>query len=284
MQDLTIGPGAGRMISPPDEIPRSRHRRVHGYQFKIASHPWSGNFATHVRVGKFGFQFGLWRPLEVREEILSGHVRSCRLAYVSDIHLRRGRSRLISDQVADALERARPDVILLGGDLVDQASELGELRQLIFRICGIAPVFAIPGNHDRVVGAELVREAVQAAGACWIQDRTIEFKHGERIFAISGPGGKASSTAHVNVLCAHNPSIWRSARDTGFDLVLAGHLHGCQGVLFEAGGRLYPGAIFYRYNCIRQSCNHSRLVVSRGCSDLIPIRWGCPREIVLCIL
>jgi predicted MPP superfamily phosphohydrolase len=86
------------------------------------------------------------------------------------------------------------------------------------------------------------------------------------------------------VLCAHNPSIWKPARDAGFDLVLAGHLHGCQGVLFEAGGRLYPGAFFYPHNHLRQECEGSRLVVSMGCSDLIPVRWGCPREIVLCIL
>ena len=96
--------------------------------------------------------------------------------------------------------------------------------------------------------------------------------------------GPLEPGADFRILCAHNPSIWRAARESGYDLVLAGHLHGCQGVLFEAGGRLYPGALFYPHNHIRQAWNGSRLLVSMGCSDLIPIRWGCPREIVVCIL
>ena len=237
-----------------------------------------------MRFSKPGFQLGLRQALEVRVEIIREHAQSCRLAYVSDIHLRRGRSQLLSDQVVDALERARPDIILLGGDLVDQASELDSLRQLLERVVKIAPVFAIPGNHDIAVGVDLVREAVVASGANWIVDEAMAFQHKGRVFAISGLGAKASTAADVRVLCAHNPSIWKSTRNDGFDLVLAGHLHGCQGVLFETGGRLYPGAFFYPHNYLRQSWDESHLVVSMGCSDLIPVRWGCPREIVLCIL
>lgn len=237
-----------------------------------------------MKFAKPGFQFGLWRPLEVREEIIREQAGACRLAYVSDIHLRRGRSQLLSDHVMDALQRARPDVILLGGDLVDQASELDALHHLLVRILKVAPVFAIPGNHDVAVGEKRVREAVETSGASWIASLTVNFMHQERIIAISGPGAKAPPGADVRVLCAHNPSIWESVRDAGFDLVLAGHLHGCQGVLFEVCGRLYPGGFFYPHNHLRQVWNGSRLVVSMGCSDLIPVRWGCPREIVLCIL
>lgn len=238
----------------------------------------------NIRFAKPGFQFGLERPLEIREETIRSHGRACRLAFVSDIHLRRGRSRRLADQVVDALERARPDVVLLGGDLVDQASELDELRHLITRILGIAPVFAIPGNHDLAVGEKPVRETVEISGASWIDGVTVDFHHRGRVLSLSGPGAKPNLGADVRVLCAHDPAVWKSARKEGFDLVLAGHLHGCQGVLFEAGGRLYPGALFYPHNFIRQSEDGSQLVVGMGCCDLIPVRWGCPREIVLCIL
>ncbi len=237
-----------------------------------------------MKLAEPGFQFGLSRALVIREEMVSEDPHPCRLAYVSDIHLRRGRSQLLSDQVMDALDRAHPDAILLGGDLVDQLSELHALRSLIGDMLGIAPVFAIPGNHDVAAGEEQVREAAQAAGACWIAGQTVDFHHGKKVFSISGPGGKPNPEADFRVLCAHNPWIWRSVRNAGFDLVLAGHLHGCQGVLFEAAGRLYPGALFYPHNHIRQFHNGSRLVVGMGCSDLIPVRWGCPREIVVCIL
>jgi hypothetical protein len=64
--------------------------------------------------------------------------------------------------------------------------------------------------------------------------------------------------------------------------VLAGHLHGCQLVAFEFRDRLYPGAIFYPYCYLTHQCGSTTLVVSRGVSDLIPVRWRCPREVVLC--
>ena len=238
----------------------------------------------NVKFTKFGFQLGLDRPLEIREERIREHAHPCRVAYISDIHLRRGRTRRLCDQGLEAIEQARPDLVLLGGDLVDQSSELGALRQLIMGILKWAPVFAIPGNHDVAVGEELVRHEVLAAGAHWLAGQTVDFYWENRIFSISGPGSSPSLNADVRVLCAHNPRIWKSAREAGYDLVLAGHLHGCQGVLFEAAGRLYPGAVFYRYNYIRDIHQGTRLVVSMGCSDLIPVRWGCPREIVLCIV
>jgi predicted MPP superfamily phosphohydrolase len=84
------------------------------------------------------------------------------------------------------------------------------------------------------------------------------------------------------VLCAHNPRIWKTSRHAGYDLVLAGHLHGCQLVACEYRNRLLPGAIFYPYCFLSHHCGSTRLVVSRGVSDLVPIRWRCPREVVLC--
>jgi predicted MPP superfamily phosphohydrolase len=237
-----------------------------------------------LRFTKSGFQFGLRRPLEIREEIIREHAKPCRIAYVSDIHLRRGRSQLLANQVIDAVQQARPAIVLLGGDLVDQASELDELGELLTRLLELAPVLAVPGNHDLAVGEARVRQTVVSAGAAWIAGRTVLVRHGERVISISGPGAKPAPEADSRVLCAHHPQIWKAARNAGFELVLAGHLHGCQGVLFEAGGRLFPGAIFYPDNHLRQAHAGSRLVVSRGCSDLIPVRWGCPREILLCIL
>lgn len=83
-------------------------------------------------------------------------------------------------------------------------------------------------------------------------------------------------------MCAHNPRIWKAAGRAGYDLVLAGHLHGCQLVAWQYRDRLFPGAIFYPYCFLSHRRGTTRLVVSRGVSDLLPIRWRCPREVVLC--
>jgi predicted MPP superfamily phosphohydrolase len=229
-------------------------------------------------------QLGLRAPLEIREEHMEKGSPPCRIAYVSDIHLRMGRSGLIAGHVVDACSRAAPDLILLGGDLVDQASALDELTSLVSRICEIAPVFAILGNHDRSVGETQVSAAVVAGGGSWIEGKIVRHIHGSRVFAICGTGAGPDPGTTINILCTHYPQIGGKVWAAGFDLVLAGHLHGCQCVLFEAAGRMYPGALFYTHNRLRLQKDNTRLVISRGCSDLIPIRWNCPREIVLCIL
>ena len=76
-------------------------------------------------------EIGLNAPLHVREERLSSCPNACRLMYVSDIHLRGGRSGHLAMQVVDAVRRCDANVVLLGGDLVDNSSELGSLRAMV---------------------------------------------------------------------------------------------------------------------------------------------------------
>jgi predicted MPP superfamily phosphohydrolase len=227
-------------------------------------------------------QLGLNHPLHVREERLSTRHDACRLLYISDIHLRNGRSEMLCQQVVDAVTRGRPDVVLLGGDLADRPCQLSQLHDLVGKLRRLAPVLAIGGNHDRRIGMDRVREAVVHGGGQWIHDGVARVMHGDRVIAVSGPETAAPRDGHVRVLCAHDPRIWKTSRHDGYDLVLAGHLHGFQLVACEYRDRLFPGAIFYPYCFLSHQRGSTRLVVSRGVSDLLPIRWRCPREVVLC--
>ena len=225
---------------------------------------------------------GLNHALHVREERLSARPDACRLLYVSDIHLRNGRSETLCRQVLDAANRCAPNVILLGGDLVDRRSELSTLSDLVRRLRDVAPVLAVGGNHDRHVGMDRVGGAVVEGGGQRVHDSAARVPHGGRTIAVSGPETARHADGHVRVLCAHDPRIWKTARHAGFDLVLAGHLHGFQLVVCEYRDRLFPGALFYPYCFLSHHRGSTRLVVSRGVSDLLPIRWRCPREVVLC--
>lgn len=202
--------------------------------------------------------------------------------YVSDIHLRPRRSEQLADQIIEATEECQPHAILLGGDLVDRRCELDKLSELVCELRSKAPVYAIGGNHDWHTGFSLVRKAVESGGGRWIHDDVVSFEHEARTISVCGPESRTELKADVRILCAHYPQVWRAARTGGFDLVLAGHLHGCQAVAFEYRDRLFPGAIFYPYCYLSHQPGTTRLVVSRGVSDLIPIRWRCPREVVLC--
>lgn len=227
-------------------------------------------------------EIGLKQPLHIREERLSTRHDACRLLYVSDIHLRSGRTDTLCQQVLEAASSCGPDLVLLGGDLVDRSSELGALGDLVRQLGDVAPVLAIGGNHDRRVGMGRVHDAVLRGGGQWIHDGVAQVTQRGRVIAVSGPESAALVEAHVRILCAHNPRIWKTARRAGYDLVLAGHLHGFQVVGGVYRDRLFPGALFYPYCFLSHQRGSSRLVVSRGVSDLLPIRWMCPREVVLC--
>lgn len=227
-------------------------------------------------------QIGLQHPLLVREERLTVRPDACRVLYISDIHLRSGRAELLSAQILDAARCCKPDLVLLGGDLVDRSSALPHLEKLVRAITDIASVLAVGGNHDKQVGLELVSHAVILGGGRWIHDGSVPVTHRDRVITLSGPGAAPRTDGDVRILCAHNPRIWRSARKAGYDVVLAGHLHGCQFVACEYRDRLFPGAFVYPYCFLSHRSDSAALIVSRGVSDLLPIRWKCPREVVLC--
>ena len=246
----------------------------------------AGKTSPHGRqaLPRFPLEVGLHQALHIREERLSRRHDACRLLYISDIHLRHGRSEMLSRHVLDAIARCAPDLVLLGGDLVDRRSELDTLSALVRNMTAWAPVLAIGGNHDRNIGMDRVRDAVVGGGGEWIHDSIARVVHRDRLIAVSGPdtARQPQTDAHVRVLCAHNPRIWKRARQAGYDLVLAGHIHGFQLVGWEYRDRLFPGALFYPYLFLSHQSDTTRLVVSRGISDLLPIRWNCPREVVLC--
>lgn len=246
-----------------------------------------------------GFELGSRRPLLVRREVVAPRVssgsgeRPWRLLYASDLHLTARRDHLVT-RLEEAVAGAAPHVVLLGGDLVDGASGIEALGELVTRLRAIAPVFAVGGNHDGWVGVREVRRAVDLAGGHWLARPVTLPAHGDRPGLLlcgeegaagsAGPGSGNDDARIRRVLVGHHPTVAeRSARMPGasFDLVLAGHLHGGQCVLWQRGSRFYPGAWFSRWTGSRFDLPNTTLVVSRGVADTLPIRFRCPREVLL---
>jgi len=196
-----------------------------------------------------------------------------RLLYASDLHLTNWTAHVV-EQLERVCRETCPDGLLLGGDLADLPNGLPLLAEFIS--AQRCPVWAIGGNHDELLGLHQTRRCVETAGGVWLDD-TVRLH--ERL-TISGT---CAPTHHENaILCAHDPAIFPAAVQAGYRLVLAGHLHGGQCVLARRNGRTYPGAFLSRWNGDRFSCGRSVMVVSKGVNDLLPIRWNCPREVILC--
>ena len=228
-------------------------------------------------------EIGHSQPLHIRHENIEypDQKANCHILYISDIHLRNERSRHLCKQMLTAANDCHPDVILLGGDLVDRLDALPLLCELLQRLQAIASVGAVPGNHDQKVGLEQIRTTVKNSGASWLCDRPLVLHSQSHCVSFCGTVGQRQKAEGYRVLVAHNPRIFKKAEKLGFDLVLAGHLHGCQCVIYERNDFLYPGALFYPFNALRLSRGRTKMLISRGVTDLIPIRWRCPREVLL---
>ena len=201
---------------------------------------------------------------------------SLRLLYISDLHLRRSNREGIERELEQAVEACSPELVLLGGDLVDDRSSLSNLARFVENCSVSVPVAAVSGNHDFLVGRDLVREAVLQAGGHWLEHSPLCFKNVQILGSVEQLVEGAPS-----ILCSHYPTDFSKARELGVGLTLAGHLHGWQIVLGKWGEYLYPGALLSRWNGLRFERGRSTMLVSRGVTDLFPLRWNCPREVIL---
>ncbi|AKG20842.1 metallophosphoesterase [Calothrix sp. 336/3] len=230
-------------------------------------------------------EIGTNQPLLIRQESVDFGIGTVvKLLFASDLHLGWQRSPRAIAQLIAAVKKTTPDFVLLGGDLVDIPPGFAQLQDCVQQVSTIAPVWAIPGNHDQWVGVSRVRQAVLAGGGNWLTNSRITISGNHKAVEIHGSLSKNTQTAPntISILCAHNPVIFPQAISQGYKLVFAGHLHGCQWVFGKSGDRLYPGAWFYTWNGLRFTQNQVHLLVSRGMGDTLPLRWNCPREVILC--
>ncbi|MDB5298310.1 MAG: hypothetical protein JWO31_4293 [Phycisphaerales bacterium] len=221
------------------------------------------------------------------------------ILYASDLHLGWPWTRRVAGELLAAARATAADAVVLGGDLVDRGAALPALGRLVRDLAAVGPVYALPGNHDVRPGVGRVRAVVRSEGGVWLPDGDVcrpdglclTARRSEATAGFNEPPPAANPLDPPNgcfrVLCAHNPVVIRSAAAVGVDVVLAGHLHGGQCVLTERGGLLYPGAWANRWTGLRfepagPDAVGPMLLVSRGAGDTLPLRWNCPREVILC--
>jgi uncharacterized protein len=207
-----------------------------------------------------------------------------RILFASDLHLVLPWTRRVASGLIAAANAERPDVVLLGGDLVDHSGGFDALGPCVAELARGRPVAAVAGNHDVGAGVAEVRARVVEAGGRWLGDEPMVARSDDGS-AIRFSGGTTTdrlSDSELNVACLHHPADAVEVSRAGFDVAFAGHLHGGQCVLFERRGRLYPGAWFSPWTGLRFQVGSLSLFVSLGLGDTIPLRLNCPHEVIVC--
>lgn len=213
---------------------------------------------------------------------LDGYV----IAQVSDLHVGEFVDDRDLDRGLDLVRRARPDLLVVTGDVVDLDPSVAAMTAA--RLSALAPrdgVFAILGNHDYYADVATVRRALVRAGIDLLVDdaRLVRPRDGGgfRLVGLddlsapkyggrgpdlaralerwpTAPDGRPADRDRPTILLAHQPRQFDEAAGK-VALQLSGHTHGLQ---FDFAARV--GRMAQRYVAGRYEKDGSVLWVNRG--------------------
>ncbi|MEM7263751.1 MAG: metallophosphoesterase [Planctomycetota bacterium] len=235
--------------------------------------------------------------LEVELSELPPQLDGFRLAFISDVHAGSYLHQPELDQIVERVAAWRPDLVALGGDLLN--SRLEELQYFESAFASLsAPhgVVAVPGNHDifYVQDRERWAQDVERAGIRVLVNEGLRVEREGQSFWLAGIDDLEEGRPHLEaalegrnpgepvILLSHHPDFFPVATRAGVALQLSGHTHGGQIRLF---GRAIVSHSHEGYVAGWFQDQESRLYVSRGVgATFLPLRWKCDPELVFVTL
>lgn len=236
-----------------------------------------------------------------------------RMIFLSDLH---GKSygKENSELIA-AIRKERPDVILIGGDLLTRSVESSDqtAKKLLRELVKVSPVYMANGNHE-----QKLREYRESYGTRYQEYREFAEQSGVHIlenesecitvkgvpFRITGLeiplecyGQFSKRKLKISeieqwigqreergyqILLAHNPAYMKEYLQWGADLVLSGHLHGGIVRMPGIGGVITPQMkLFPKYSGDLYRENGKTCIVSRGLgTHTVNLRFHNSAEVV----
>jgi uncharacterized protein len=237
-----------------------------------------------------------------------------RIAQLSDIHMDAYTEPYYLRKVVHQVNDLRPDLVMLTGDYVSETPgpekfNFGAAWQCanILTKLDCKQMYAVLGNHDIVVGADEVTEALTANGIPVLNNKHMPIERdGARIWLaglgdpltghdkpeIAIPNSIRNQPSEPVVLLCHEPdfadNLLKHPVGRAISLMLSGHTHGGQVRLPFYGPLTLPGlGKKYVEGWFRLGSHPEtlQLYVNRGIGTVgLPFRFDCPPEITLITL
>ena len=171
-----------------------------------------------------------------------------RIALITDLHsCKYGTAQRT---LIDAVNREKPDIVLLGGDIFDDEIPDENTKVFLTAIAKDYPCYYVTGNHEYwSMRSDEMLAWLDEHGIKDIGGKCVRVSQNSNEITLSGVndpdqarytgrgiGMRAEldktreerSDDEFNVLLAHRPSFVNIYLDYGFDLILCGHAHGGQ--------------------------------------------------------
>lgn len=167
-----------------------------------------------------------------------------RIVQVSDLHVSPFLSPRQAARAIDMANELRGDLALFTGDLISEPGDpLDEAIRELIRLRGNEGVLGCMGNHEEYVGCRryLAQKAAEA-GVIFLRRAATQIHRGEATLNIVGVDYQRNANradylrgserfivpGATNLLLSHNPDVFPTAIQRGFQAVLSGHTHGGQ--------------------------------------------------------
>ena len=247
---------------------------------------------------------------------LMGLQEEKRIVFLSDLHnYSYGEE---NGRLFQAIISARPDLILIGGDMLvrKDGNSYEDTLRFLCRLPSICKVYYANGNHEQKLkerpeaysqSYKDYQSRLCSAGIVFLENESVRIpwdgagicitgleigldgyrKFGRRPMEeeeIESRVGAADSS--YQILLAHNPAYVEAYRKWGADLILSGHLHGGIVRIPGIGGVIAPDlTLFPKYSGDIYREEDATVVVSKGLgAHSVPIRLLNPAEMVVLVL
>ena len=251
---------------------------------------------------------------DIVSEKLNKLTKEKKIVFLTDLHNNSyGKN---NEKLLNAVKRQRPDLILIGGDMLVGKSDISTkvAEDFVKKLTGICPVYYANGNHEQRMKIypekfgtkyQEYKTSVEQSGVQFLENEHIDLafdtcsiqihgleipREGYKKFRktnvsmkqIEESIGKADSSKYQIVL-AHNPIYADTYLEWGADLILSGHLHGGIVRLPGIGGIITPQfRLFPKYSGELTVKDGKSVVVSKGLgTHTIKIRFLNAAEIVV---
>lgn len=207
--------------------------------------------------------------------------------------------------IGGEIKQLNPDIIVSTGDLADDKGSYAPAVRLCNELTKIAPMYAVTGNHDVWRGdySQFEKE-LTALGVKTLHNERVNIERGGEYISLSGiddPFAISNDNITENVqnslaqlphtdlfdiLLFHRANLLDEIKHYGFDLILAGHMHGGQVRLPWGSGVFAPRSsvlsgksmLFPKYFGGKYTHKHTTMIVNRGLGNpmVIPRLFNRP--------